>query len=141
MFNKIRHSFRRKAIKLCLRLIGLLLEALSVSLALYWILVLVKPPEQVGVVQGNVLLGTDPVEGVTMTLVKDGATAASTLTDAAGQFEFDPIAVGTYLLQAIKDVPEGHLEGSVDIEVDGDGVTVADLPLVKSHLWCEPGTR
>jgi hypothetical protein len=120
-----------------LRLIGLLLESLLVALELYWILVLVKPEPQVGVVKGNVLLGADPVEGVTMTLDKDGSTAASTLTDAAGSFEFDPVAIGVYTLKAHKDVPEGYLEASADVEVTGDGVTVSDLPLVKSHLWCK----
>ena len=134
-----RHYFKRKAIKLVLRLIGLLLEALVVSLSLYWILVLVKPEPQVGVVKGNVLLGADPVEGVTMTLVKDDVIAASVLTDAAGQFEFDPVAIGLYTLKAHKDVPEGYLEASADVDVTGDSVQVTDLPLVKSHLWCMPG--
>jgi hypothetical protein len=136
-----KHSLRRHAIKLVLQLIGLLLRALIVSLSLYWTLVLVKPEPQVGVVKGNVLLGADPVEGVTMTLTKDGSTVASVLTDAAGQFEFDPVAIGVYTLDAHKDVPEGFLEASAEVDVTGDGVTVSDLPLVRSHLWCAPGTR
>ena len=108
------------------------------SLSLYWILVLVKPEPQTGVVKGNVLLGADPVEGVTMTLSKeDGTTVASVLTDAAGQFEFDPVAIGVYTLDAHKDVPEGFLEASTVVDVTGEGVQVTDLPLVKSHLWCK----
>jgi len=134
-----KHSLRRHAIKLVLQLIGLLVRALVVSLSLYWTLVLVKPEPQVGVVKGNVLLGADPVEGVTMTLVKDDVVAASTLTAADGTFEFDPVAIGVYTLKAHMDVPEGYLEASADIDVTGDGVQVTDLPLVKSHLWCMPG--
>jgi len=139
MFNKIRHHFRRKAIRLVLQLIGLILEALSVSLILYAILVLVKPVPQTGICRGNVVLGSEPVEGVTMTLSKDSAVVASTLTGAAGEFEFEELGIGLYSLLAHKDVPEGFLTASADVEITGDGVTVSDLPLEKSHAWCMPG--
>lgn len=132
--------FRRLALKLIKRLIRLLLESLVVSLLLYLILELVKPEPQVGVVKGNVTYGDAAmIEGVTMTLVKEGATVASVLTNAAGAFEFDPVAIGAYTLDAHKDVPEGFLSASMEVEVTGEGVQVTDLPLVKSHLWCMPG--
>lgn len=100
--------------------------------ALYIILELVKPEPQVGIVKGNVAYGEPAAIGdVTMTLVKDGTIAASTLTKVDGTFEFDPVAIGTYELAAHKDVPEGYLTAAQYIDVTGDGVLVTDLPLVK----------
>jgi hypothetical protein len=131
------HYFRRKATKLVSRLIGLLLRSLFVALELYFLLVLVKPEPQTGIVKGNVLFGSEPVEGVTMTLSKDGSTVVSTLTSATGEFEFDPVAIGLYTLDAHKDVPEGFLTATAEVEVTGDGVTVSDLPLEIGHLWCK----
>jgi hypothetical protein len=137
--RKPKFSLFRYAVRLVSRLIGLLAEALAVSLALYLILVLIKPEPQIGIVKGNVLLGAEPVEGVTMTLVKDEVVAASVLTAEDGSFEFDPVAIGSYTLNAHKDVPEGYLTATEEIEVTGDGVSVSDLTLERSHAWCMPG--
>ena len=100
--------------------------------ALYLILELVKPEPQVGIVKGNATYGdASLIEGVTMTLVKDGTIAASTLTKPDGTFEFDPVAIGAYELAAHKDLPEGYLTAVQYVDVTGDGVLVTDLPLVK----------
>ena len=100
--------------------------------ALYIILELIKPEPQVGIVKGNVTYGdTAQIENVTMTLVKDGTIAASTLTKADGTFEFDPVAIGGYELAGHKDVPEGYLTAIQFVDVTGDGVQVTDLSLVK----------
>jgi hypothetical protein len=136
-----RNYFHRLIRKLIRRLIGLLWESLIVSLVLYLLLVLIKPEPQVGIVKGNCLFGSEPAEGVTMTLSKDGEVVASETTDAAGAFEFDPVAIGSYTLGAHKDVPEGYLTATSEIEVTGEGVVVPDLSLETDHLWCEPGTR
>jgi hypothetical protein len=100
--------------------------------ALYIILELVKPEPQVGIVKGNATYGdASLIEGVTMTLVKDGTIAASCLTKADGTFEFDPVAIGGYELAGHKDLPEGYLTAVQYVDVTGDGVQVTDLPLVK----------
>jgi hypothetical protein len=92
---------------------------------------LVKPLPQVGTVTGTVSYGGD-VSGVIMTLTQDGITAASVLTDTTGAYTFlDSVAIGDYILKALKDTPEGFLEGEAPITIIGGQNVVSDLPLVR----------
>jgi hypothetical protein len=93
---------------------------------------LVKPVPQTGTVKGTVSYGGD-VEGVTMTLEKDGVVVASVITDATGAYAFqDALAIGDYLLKAHKDTAEGFLTAEQYISVIGGENVIADLPLVKT---------
>jgi hypothetical protein len=96
---------------------------------------MVKPAPQTGVVKGKLLYG-DPalLEGVLVTLIQDGITVASALTAADGSFALDAMAVGTYLLTAHKDLPEGWLEGSQDIVLATPELVIPDLTLVRPEF-------
>ena len=106
---------------------------MAILSCLHQILEMVRPPPQVGVLRGNVSYGdTSLIEGVLMTLTQDGVTVASVLTGAAGDFAFDPMALGVYYLQGHKDLPDGWLEyAQVEVEINAPEINVGDLPLVK----------
>jgi hypothetical protein len=97
------------------------------------LLELVKPAPQLGVVKGNVTYGdASLIEGVLITMSDQaGVTIASVLTGPAGEFELDPLAIGTYELYAHKDLPDGWLEAEVTVEVNAPEVIITDLPLVR----------
>ena len=115
---------------LILIMIILLYTILSV---LYQILEMVKPAPQTGIIKGNVIYGdASLIGGVLMTLSQDGTTVASVLTGIAGEFEFDPMAMGTYVLVGHKDLPDGWLEfAPEEFEIDTPELLLADLPLVR----------
>ena len=106
-------------------------------IVLMWLvfLELVKPVPQTGTVKGTVSYGGD-VEGVTMTLEKEGVVVASVTTDVTGAYYFqDALAIGEYLLKAHKDTPEGFLTGETYISVIGGENVITDLPLVKTSTY------
>lgn len=107
----------------------------KIMFLLYKLLEMVKPAPQTGVIKGNVSYGdASMIEGVLMTLDQAGTTVASVLTGPAGEFEFDPMAIGSYELYAHKDLPDGWLELAASpqpVEITGGEVVIADLPLVR----------
>jgi len=113
--------------------IVVLIVLIMILSTLRQLLELVKPAPQLGVVKGNVTYGdASLIEGVLITMSdKTGATVASVLTGPAGEFELDPMAIGTYELYAHKDLPDGWLEAEATVEVNSPEVIVTDLPLVR----------
>lgn len=97
----------------------------------------VAPPVTAGIVNGKATY-TDiaHIGGVTITLVgADGANVDSTTTGADGSYVMgtpekgEP--VGKYTIKAFKDLPTGHLEGSVEVDINAASVTAPDLTLVR----------
>lgn len=116
----------------------ILILLIAILSALYQILEMVKPAPQVGVLRGNVTYGDlTLIGGVLMTLTQDGTTVASVLTGTAGEFEFDPMAMGVYELVGHKDLPDGWLEyAPAEVEINAPELILADLPLVIFWSWC-----
>jgi hypothetical protein len=100
---------------------------------IYILLELVEPTPQTGTIKGSVTYGDASVDGVLITLTKEGEVLLSTTTQADGTFEFDEVAIGTYTVRAHKDVPEGYLGAEMFVEVIGGDQLELTLPLVKEY--------
>jgi len=101
-----------------------------------WILDKVVPPPKTAVVRGSVSCAdVSDLGGVTITLVDEqGVIVQSAVTASDGSFvigEDAGIVVGRYNLNAHKDLEDGWLEGSMEIEVVAPETILGALPLVK----------
>ena len=86
-----------------------------------------------GIVTGIVVNITDPVEGVTITIL---GSPLSDVTDAAGAYEIINVPAGTYSLTASKP-QDGYLDDiAPNVDVPGFGSVTQSFTLPKPSLGC-----